>query len=98
MARIEKLAHWRIDLSSLTFPTRASESCGGHAAVSEAWMKIGDMDMRKMEKRALGKNLNRQATERFLENRERVKAQKFMVSNPPLLSSTHVIEVQSHRT
>ncbi|KIO19786.1 hypothetical protein M407DRAFT_30576 [Tulasnella calospora MUT 4182] len=79
-ARIEKLAPWKINPSSITFPGRVHESRGGHAAVSVGWLNMREMDMREMEKRASGKKLNRQEIDRFLEKKERMKEQEFMAT------------------
>lgn len=49
-ARIKKLAHWRIDSSSIVFDNDGSESHGGHAIVSKGkmnWAEISQWDLRK---------------------------------------------------
>lgn len=67
--RIEKLAHWKINLASLRFGEDDSRSHGGHATVLKGEMRTGYMDTRDLKKRALDKNLNRKAIDDFLGRR-----------------------------
>ncbi|KIO19740.1 hypothetical protein M407DRAFT_30630 [Tulasnella calospora MUT 4182] len=74
-ARIEKLAHWKINPASIDFRRGVPESHGGHATVSEGFIDIRGVDMRDLKKRALDKNLDRQAINDLLKlrGREEVK-------------------------
>ncbi|KIO17340.1 hypothetical protein M407DRAFT_32991 [Tulasnella calospora MUT 4182] len=70
-ARIEKLAHWRVNPCSVAFYEGAPEFHGGHATVSAGYMNKYMVEMRQLEKRALGKKLDRKAIHDFLRVNEK---------------------------
>ncbi|KAG9041722.1 hypothetical protein FS837_011837 [Tulasnella sp. UAMH 9824] len=72
-ASIEKLAHWRIDPTSIDFDEGKAESHGGHATVSRGNLNMKGIDMRDMEKRALGKKMAGDRMNYFLWEREKMK-------------------------
>ncbi|KAG8915991.1 hypothetical protein FRC00_012684 [Tulasnella sp. 408] len=66
-ARIEKLAHWRIKLSSIGLDENRAGSHGAHAAVLRGTIAIRETERRDLRKRASGKNI---AIDDFIKKRE----------------------------
>ncbi|KAG9041720.1 hypothetical protein FS837_011835 [Tulasnella sp. UAMH 9824] len=87
--RVEKLAHWRIDPSSIDI-WEGSECHGGHATVSGGEMEIPEMDMKTIEKRALSKKLVGKAKDDFVERQQRKRwaVNHFFSLQPKSLTGT----------
>lgn len=90
-ARIENLAHLRLNPCSINFPDGARESRGGHATVSKGGLYKKYMYKWQIEKLALDKKLGSKQMKALGRKLERVSWSRRVVSEPSffLLNSSH---------